>query len=93
MNLRRSLAVTGLLLVLASVAGAVVMLGRNQLRFIWLVPVGFVGALISFVGYAWLQYRTVDWERIEQEQRLWESGPLGRRWLKIRTRLLRRSGR
>jgi hypothetical protein len=31
--------------------------------------------------------RRVDWDRIRSEQRLWESGPLGRRWLKIRQRL------
>jgi len=26
----------------------------------------------------------VDWQRVDAEQRLWESGPLGRRWLRLR---------
>ena len=24
------------------------------------------------------------WQRVDAEQRLWESGPLGRRWLRLR---------
>jgi hypothetical protein len=28
----------------------------------------------------------IDWDRIMTEQRLWESGSLGRAWLRIRQR-------
>lgn len=38
---------------------------------------------------AWRYYsRRVDWDRIATEQRLWESGPLGRAWLKVRQRII-----
>jgi hypothetical protein len=49
--------------------------------------VGMLAAAICFIFAAWLPRRTVDWDRIEAEQRLWESGPLGRRWLRVRRRL------
>ena len=42
--------------------------------------------LLAFI----LPRRKVDWERIEVEQKLWESGPLGRKWLRTRQRLYRR---
>lgn len=48
---------------------------------------GMLLAAIVFFLAAWLPRRKVDWEKIEAEQRLWESGPLGRRWLKARQRL------
>jgi hypothetical protein len=50
---------------------------------------GGVGNAIAaglFIACIWVQHRKVDWARIEREQRLWESGPLGRRWLRIRRR-------
>ncbi len=56
----------------------------------WLAVAAAVGMLLSaaaFVLSIWLPRRKVDWEKIETEQRLWESGPLGRRWLKVRRRL------
>jgi hypothetical protein len=50
-----------------------------------------VGAMvlsaIAFVLSVWLPRRRVDWTRVEAEQRLWESGPLGRSWLRVRRRL------
>lgn len=42
------------------------------------------GAAVCFGFGAWQAARRVDWRRIEEEQELWESGPLGRSWLKIR---------
>ncbi|CAN5752925.1 hypothetical protein BH23GEM3_BH23GEM3_02910 [soil metagenome] len=44
-------------------------------------------AALLFLASLFLPRRRVDWERIEAEQRLWESGPLGRSWLRIRQRL------
>ena len=43
-------------------------------------------AAVLFLLSLW-RPRRVDWDRVRTEQRLWESGPLGRRWLKIRQRL------
>jgi hypothetical protein len=51
---------------------------------------GNVVAGVLFVLSIWLPRRRIDWERIEAEQRLWESGPLGRRWLRMRRRLYKR---
>lgn len=51
---------------------------------------GNVIAGVLFLLSVWIPRRKVDWERIEAEQRLWESGPLGRRWLKARRRIYRR---
>ena len=44
-------------------------------------------AMVLFILSIWGPRRKVDWDRIETEQRLWESGPLGRSWLRIRRRL------
>lgn len=41
-------------------------------------------AVIALAAGAWRMRRRVDWDRIDAEQKLWESGPLGRRWLRIR---------
>ena len=41
-------------------------------------------AVIALAAGAWRMHRRVDWDRIDAEQELWESGPLGRRWLRIR---------
>lgn len=56
----------------------------------WLAAAAAAGMLLSavlFVLALWLPRRRVDWNRIEAEQRLWESGPLGRSWLRVRRRL------
>jgi len=37
---------------------------------------------------AWRTWTRVDWKRIDAEQRLWESGPIGRAWLRIRQILM-----
>jgi hypothetical protein len=55
-----------------------------------LALIGAFGNIIAgvlFVLSLWFPRRKVDWERIEVEQRLWESGPLGRSWLRLRRRL------
>lgn len=55
-----------------------------------LAGVAIVAMVISaalFVYSIWGGRRKVDWARIEAEQRLWESGPLGRSWLRVRRRL------
>lgn len=44
-------------------------------------------SMVLFVLSIWRPRRKVDWDRIEAEQRLWESGPMGRSWLRIRRRL------
>jgi hypothetical protein len=46
---------------------------------------GVAGLL--FLASIFVRPRRVDWRRIQAEQRLWESGPLGRSWLRIRRRL------
>lgn len=48
-----------------------------------------IAAALCFAVAAALRLRRVDWRRVETEQRRWESGPLGRAWLKIRQRLFR----
>ncbi len=48
---------------------------------------GMFTAAVLFLLSLWLSARRVDWKRIYAEQRLWESGPLGRAWLRIRQRL------
>lgn len=52
-----------------------------------LVMVALASLLIAgVVGWAVWQIlsRRVDWGRVQVEQRLWESGPLGKIWLWIR---------
>lgn len=51
---------------------------------------GNLVAGILFVLSIWLPRRKVDWRRIEAEQQLWESGPLGRNWLRVRRRISNR---
>lgn len=75
------------------VAGAAVILKSSSLGGDNLVAVGLVGiagSVLCFGIGAWRIHRRVDWQRVEAEQRLWESGVLGRAWLKIRQSLLRR---
>jgi hypothetical protein len=55
----------------------------------WAVA-GAIGNLIAgvlFILCILLPRRKIDWSRIEAEQRLWESGPLGRKWLRMRRRI------
>jgi hypothetical protein len=59
---------------------------------IWTVSgaVGNVVADILLLLSLWMPRRNVDWDRVAAEQRLWESGPLGRKWLRVRQRLSNR---
>lgn len=49
--------------------------------------VGMGAAALLFIASVFVRPRRVDWRRIQTEQRLWESGPLGRSWLRVRQRL------
>jgi hypothetical protein len=56
----------------------------------WLARGAALGMLVSaalFAAAGLRAARRVDWHRVRVEQRLWESGPLGRQWLRIRQRL------
>jgi len=78
------------LALLVFLASALAVLGSLELASAWLAIAGAVGMAIAaalFVASVLLPSRRVDWRRIQAEQRLWESGPLGRSWLKIRRRL------
>lgn len=77
----------------AFVAGAAAVLTFLNQGNHWLLVLGLIGlagAVVCFGIGTWRIQGRVDWDRIEAEQRLWESGPLGRIWLKIRQVLLRR---
>jgi hypothetical protein len=57
----------------------------RAMAIIGAIGMGVAGLL--FVASIFVRPRRVDWKRIQAEQRLWESGPLGRSWLRIRQRL------
>jgi hypothetical protein len=77
-------AAVGLLIVSGALALLAVEHDSRLLAIATMVGMGL--AAILFLASLW-RPRRVDWKRIRTEQRLWESGPLGRRWLKIRQRL------
>jgi protein-S-isoprenylcysteine O-methyltransferase Ste14 len=62
-------------------------LERGSLAFAIVGGVGNIAAAVLFALCIWLPRRKPDWDRIQAEQRLWESGPLGRRWLRMRSRI------
>ncbi|NJD11261.1 MAG: hypothetical protein FIB01_12785 [Gemmatimonadetes bacterium] len=51
---------------------------------LWLALAALLAAGAAFGAAAWRARRRVDWRRVEMEQRMWESGPVGRLWLKYR---------
>ena len=71
------------------IASAVVALIGVEIDSRALAIVAMIGMAIAAVFFllSLVRPRRVDWKRIHTEQRLWESGPLGRRWLKIRQRM------
>lgn len=77
----------GLLLFLAGAAVIVRALSVGGPLPLWPGIVALVAAVACLGAGAWIRYRRVDWRRIESEQRLWESGPVGRLWLRLRRRL------
>lgn len=78
------------LAVLVLIASAIAVLAALEYGVRWLAIVAVVGmaiAAVLFILSVVLPVRHVDWNRIRAEQRLWESGPLGRAWLRVRQRL------
>ena len=71
------------------IASAVIALVAVEMDSRVLAIVAMIGMALAAVFFllSLRKPRRVDWDRIRTEQRLWESGPLGRRWLKIRQRV------
>ncbi|MGK7311535.1 MAG: hypothetical protein ACN0LA_04790 [Candidatus Longimicrobiales bacterium M2_2A_002] len=84
------LLVSGAVLFAAGAAIMLVALTRSGENLVAIGLVGLVGAVVCLAIGSWRMHAQVDWERIESEQRLWESGPLGRTWLRIRKALFGR---
>lgn len=78
-----ALFLAGAALIMASVSG-----GPRWLM--WAGLAGIVAAVLVLGLTAWRLTTRPDWDRITAEQRLWESGALGRAWLKLRKTLLGR---
>ncbi len=72
---------------LASAAFILMSLENGSRTLAFLGGIGNLIAGILFVLSVWFPRKKIDWDRIEAEQRLWESGPLGRRWLRVRRRI------
>lgn len=62
-------------------------LARESQLIAAVAVVAMAASMVLFLLSIWGRRGKVDWERIETEQRLWESGPLGRSWLRVRQRL------
>jgi hypothetical protein len=58
----------------------------SRLLLVIAIALVFV-AMVLFLLAMWWPASHVDWDRLEAEQRLWESGPLGQAWLRVRRRL------
>lgn len=80
----------GVVIFILSAASILISLERESTVFALIGGIGNAVAGLFFVLSVWLPRKRVDWDRIQAEQRLWESGPLGRRWLRIRRRLYSR---
>ena len=63
---------------------------RGRMDLLWLSFTAWGVAGACGAGRWHLTRGAVDWDRIAAEQRLWESGPLGKAWLRLRTRVLDR---
>ncbi|MFG1691581.1 hypothetical protein ACGF5M_05465 [Gemmatimonadota bacterium] len=59
--------------------------GETSLRWVMFTAIGLSVVLLGLAS--WRLHRGVDFDRIAAEQRLWESGPLGRLWLRVRRAL------
>jgi hypothetical protein len=79
----------GLLVFLLSALAVLRALEEGSLTLAWAGAGGMAVAGVLFVASMFIRPRRVDWNRIRAEQRLWESGPLGRSWLRVRRRLSR----
>jgi hypothetical protein len=74
----------------AFLLGAVLVLLALERQAVILAAAAILSMLASMVLFVlsiWVPRARVDWDRIRAEQRLWESGPLGRSWLRTRRRL------
>lgn len=89
MNSRVRYLVASLLVFLVSAVGVLVALERASRALLIAAAIGMTCAAILCILSVWLPQRRVDWDRVRMEQRLWESGPLGRRWLRVRQRIFR----
>lgn len=88
--MRRSFWLLLSIAVMVFLASALLILASAERANPALAWLGAAGMLVSgalYLAAAFLPTRRVDWRRIRAEQRLWESGPLGRKWLRVRQRL------
>lgn len=81
------LLMAALVVFLLSAGLTMVALDRRSNWLAWVAVAGMAASMLLFLLSLWRPRRRVDWDRIRAEQRLWESGPLGRSWLRIRQRL------
>ena len=79
--------VAAMVVFLGSTTVFILALEQGSRALVGVAIFGMVVAAALFIASIWYPRRNVDWERIEMEQRLWESGPLGRSWLRVRRRL------
>jgi hypothetical protein len=77
------------LVFLASALAILASLEYGRPILAWIGGAGMIVSAVLYLAAAFLPNRRVDWDRIRSEQRLWESGPLGRTWLRMRKRLSR----
>lgn len=87
MRWRLKLLIPAMLLFVASGGMMLVALERGWALLMLPAAAAMLASAAFYVAAAWLPERKVDWERVEREQRLWESGPVGRLWLRSRQRL------
>ena len=83
MRTTRILLISGLILFFVGVWAAFrLFAGHTDTQWIVLTALGL--SVFSSGLAAWRLHTRVDFDRVAAEQRLWESGPLGRTWLRIR---------
>lgn len=93
MSLRVLLLLLGAVVLVLDGALALIVIRGSRLEALPVVVGGALLGLGASLAGLRLARKGVDWERIRCEQRLWESGPLGRAWLRERQRLLDRADR
>jgi uncharacterized protein (DUF58 family) len=87
MRWRLKLLVPAMLLFVASGMMMLTALEHGWALLMLAAALTMLASAACYVAAAWLPERRVDWERVASEQRLWESGPVGRVWLRSRQRL------
>jgi hypothetical protein len=86
---RPGLLYAGVLVLLASCFGVLLAVDWGMRWLAMLSAFGMAVSGVLFLLSIFLPKRGVDWDRVRTEQRLWESGPLGKAWLRTRQRLFR----